>query len=74
MSIVRITLKQEIKELIEKSVKYVEQRKTAKTDVKRNYYTKKLKKNNQALEELLVAYDRLSKDEEKGEDSNESTK
>ena len=49
----------EITELRDTSLKYRKLIDTAKTKYKKQYYTKKLAKNNKKLMEMLVALDRL---------------
>lgn len=64
MTIVREALKAEIMEAMQKSLEFKQLRDDAKTEFKKEYYTKKLVANNLELSRLLEAAERLpNKDE-----------
>ena len=48
-----------LQELVANAVALRKQIKDAKTGVKKQYYTKKLRKNNQEAFQLMLAYERL---------------
>lgn len=61
MSIIRDSLKIEIENALKISLGYVDKIKTAKTKPKEVLYTKKLKKNNKKLAELIIGLDTIEK-------------
>jgi predicted DNA-binding protein YlxM (UPF0122 family) len=61
MSIVKEALVDELKSAIELSKEYDSKIKTAKTKVKSDVYTKKLKKNNKIVADLVIALDKVDK-------------
>jgi len=60
MSIVEETLKEELQKRLVLSTKYKSELENAKTPYKREYYTKKLHKNNQVIYSLLEAFERVT--------------
>jgi hypothetical protein len=60
VSIVTDTLVETIKEKVAVTVVYKDLIATAKTNTKKEYYKKKLKKHNVGIADLLVALDRMS--------------
>lgn len=63
MSMVRQAIIEELRELIPKSQEFSYRIETAKTNVKRDLYKKKLKKNNQKVADLIIALEKLEKEE-----------
>lgn len=61
MSIVKDSLQIELKNAIGISKGYINKIKTAKTKPKTDFYTKKLKKNNKIVAELIIGLDKLEK-------------
>jgi len=57
----------EINDLITVSAGYQAKINTAKTDLKKEYFMKKLKKNNEKLFEMLVALNQHNKNKDKKE-------
>lgn len=63
MSVVQEALTEELKARIKTTAFYREQIETAKTNAKKNLYTKKLRKNNQIVADILIALDKLLKEQ-----------
>jgi RNA processing factor Prp31 len=63
MSFVKEALIEEIREAIKRSTDYKEKIDTAKTSIKANTYKKKLKKNNQIVADLVMALDKIDKED-----------
>jgi len=61
MSFVKEALIAEIQDAIKLSKEYKEKIDTAKTTVKQTVYRKKLKKNNQIVADMVMALDKLNK-------------
>jgi len=61
MSMVKDALIAEIQDAIRLSTEYKEKVDTAKTKVKRDTYKKKLKKNNMLVADMVMALDKLNK-------------
>ena len=59
MSLVKEAITQEIAERVEKSKEYYNKYTTAKTNIKKKTYKKKLTENNNVLADLLIALDKL---------------
>lgn len=72
MSLVKDVIVQEIQDLIPKSKHYADEVEAAKTNVKRNYMKKRLKKINEQVAQLLVALDRVAPKENNNEPTNNS--
>lgn len=60
MSIVVDALNSELRELAQKSKQYNAQIKQAKTRVKKDYFTKKLRKNSTKIADVLMALQRVN--------------
>lgn len=65
----RSVLQAEINDLITISAQYQSEINTAKTNIKKIYIKKKLKKNNDKLFEMLVAFDKHNKNKNKNENN-----
>jgi hypothetical protein len=65
MSLVKKELIREVQELALVSRKYSDLIKNAKTNAKKEFYSKRLKKNNNKVANILQAIDRLDKDKER---------
>lgn len=60
-SIVEIALREELRDAMYEARRLAEQRDTAKTDYKRLYYEKKLKKHNENAAKVAQALDRVTR-------------
>lgn len=65
MSIVEQTLKDELQKRLALSTKYKSELENAKTPYKREYFTRKLHKNNQVIYSLLEAFERVTNNKKK---------
>ena len=61
MSIVKEAIVDELQSAIGLSKEYADKIKTAKTKLKSDIYTKKLKKNNKIVADLVIALDKVGK-------------
>lgn len=61
MSIVRDSLRAELNKAVEISKEYSSKVKSAKTKIKKTYFTKKLKKNNNLIANMIIALDKIEK-------------
>lgn len=61
MSIVKDSIKIELQNAVNISKEYADKVKTAKTKPKAELYTKKLKKNNKIVADLIIGLDKLEK-------------
>lgn len=71
MSLIKESIVEELKVLIPISTKYSEQLETAKTKTKKDIARKKLKQNNEKVADLLIALDRIIKNEEQSKHDRE---
>jgi len=63
MSIIKDSMKEELKVAIGVSKSYAEKIKDSYTDAKSDFYIKKLKKNNKIVANLVIGLDRIEKKE-----------
>lgn len=61
MSLVKQALVEELKDLVNKAVEYKRQADTAKTEVKRDHFMKKLKKNNKKAMVILRGLNQIDR-------------
>jgi len=61
MSIVQDSLRAELSKAVEISKKYSAKAKSAKTKTKNTYFTRKLKKNNNLIANMIIALDKIEK-------------
>ncbi len=61
MAMVKDILKDEINKAIARSKGYAEKIAASTTEPKKNLYTKKLKKNNKVMADLIIALDKIQK-------------
>ncbi len=61
MSIVRDSLRKELSLAVTLSEEYSTKAKSAKTKTKNTYFTKKLKKNNNLIANMIIALDKIEK-------------
>jgi hypothetical protein len=73
MSLVKQAIIQELNALIPKSKHYASELESAKTQIKRNLMRKRLRANNEKVADLIVALEKINKNERKdtpnGQDS-----
>lgn len=61
MSLIGEAIVSEIKERVELSQQYSDNIKTAKTNLKKSWYKKKLKTNNEVIYQLIVSLEKINK-------------
>lgn len=61
MSIVRDSLRKELSLAVTLSEEYSANAKSARTKTKNTYFTKKLKKNNNLIANMIIALDKIEK-------------
>lgn len=69
MSLVKEAIMAELQDAIKLSTEYKEKLDNAKTDIKAKTYKKKLKKNNQIIADMLIALDKLDKQDYNTQDN-----
>ncbi len=61
MSVIRDSIRQELTLAVNLSTEYSSKVKFAKTKTKSNYYSKKLKKNNNLIANMIISLDKIEK-------------